>query len=137
RWRARRAGRMLSGQRIDGFRAREANEALGLCLSCEGCTNDCPVSVDMPTLKAEFLSHHYRGRLRPRPAYAFGLIDQAARLASKAPRAANLLAPVAKRAAGVHPQRHLPEFAPMTLRDWYRRRGTHNPTGSNVILWPD
>ena len=63
---------------------RRVDEALDLCLSCKGCTNDCPVNVDMPTLKAEFLSHHYQRRLRPRPAYAFGLIDQAARLASQA-----------------------------------------------------
>src|SRR5439155_20511836 len=115
----------------------EVLEELDLCLSCKGCTKDCPVSVDMPTLKAEFLSHHYKGRLRPRHAYAFGLIDQAARVASKAPAVANFLAPVAKLAAGAHPKRHLPDFAPMTLRDWYRRRGTHNPAGRRVILWAD
>jgi Fe-S oxidoreductase len=25
----------------------------------------------------------------------------------------------------------------MTLRDWYERRGTHNPSGQKVILWAD
>jgi Fe-S oxidoreductase len=50
---------------------------------------------------------------------------------------ANFLAPVGKRLARVHPDRHLPEFAPVTLRDWYRRRGTHNPAGRKGILWPD
>ena len=30
-------------------------DALDLCLACKGCTNDCPVNVDMPTYKAEFL----------------------------------------------------------------------------------
>jgi Fe-S oxidoreductase len=97
----------------------------------------------MPTLKAEFLSHHYEGRLRPRHAYAFGLIDQAARLASKAPGFANVLtqrepfASLAKLAAGAHRDRHLPPFAPLTLREWYARRGTHNPAGQKVILWAD
>ena len=105
--------KMVNGEELDLWRSEEVLEALDLCLSCKGCTKDCPVSVDMPTLKAEFLSHHYEGRLRPRHAYAFGLIDKAARLASKAPGLANLLAPVAKRAAGVHPNRHLPEFAPL------------------------
>jgi Fe-S oxidoreductase len=91
----------------------------------------------MPTLKAEFLSHHYEGRLRPRHAYAFGLIDQAARIASKAPALANLTAPALKHLVGVHPERHLPPFAPLTLQSWYARRGTHNPSGRKVILWPD
>jgi Fe-S oxidoreductase len=44
---------------------------------------------------------------------------------------------VAKLAANVHPDRHLPPFAPLTLQAWYARRGTHNPAGRKVILWPD
>jgi FAD/FMN-containing dehydrogenase/Fe-S oxidoreductase len=137
RGRARMLWEMVNGEELELWRSDEALEALDLCLSCKGCTHDCPVNVDMPTLKAEFLSHHYEGRLRPRHAYAFGLVDQAARLASKAPGVANLLAPVTKRLVGVHPARRLPEFAPTTLRDWYRRRGTHNPGGRKAILWAD
>ena len=30
------------------------------------------MNVDMATYKAEFLSHYYEGRLRPRHAYAMG-----------------------------------------------------------------
>ena len=71
-------------------------DALDLCLSCKGCTNDCPVNVDMPTLKAEYLSHHYAGRLRPRQAYAFGLIDRWARIGSLAPRAGEPVHPGAR-----------------------------------------
>ena len=137
RGRARMLWEMVNGEDLELWRSDEVLEALDLCLSCKGCTKDCPVSVDMPTLKAEFLSHHYKGRLRPRHAYAFGLIDQAARVASKAPAVANFLAPVAKLAAGAHPKRQLPEFAPVTLRDWYRPRGTHNPAGRKVIFWAD
>ena len=40
------------------------------------------MNVDMASYKAEFLSHHYQGRLRPRQAYAMGLIMVWARLAS-------------------------------------------------------
>src|SRR5204863_461757 len=52
RGRARTLWEMLNGEELDGFRSKEVEEALDLCLSCKGCTNDCPVSVDMPTLKA-------------------------------------------------------------------------------------
>src|SRR5204862_33431 len=62
---------------------------LDLCLSCKGCKSDCPVSVDMATYKAEFLSHHYRRRLRPPSAYSMGLIMFWARLAALAPGLAN------------------------------------------------
>jgi FAD/FMN-containing dehydrogenase/Fe-S oxidoreductase len=143
RGRARMLWEMVNGEDLELWRSDEVLDALDLCLSCKGCTNDCPVNVDMPALKAEFLSHHYERRLRPRHAYAFGLIDQAARFASKLPGVANFVtqrepfASLAKLGAGAHPKRHLPPFAPVTLRDWYGARGTHNPGGRKVILWPD
>jgi Fe-S oxidoreductase len=120
-------------------------EALDLCLSCKGCTNDCPVNVDMPTLKAEYLSHHYAHSLRPRHAYVFGLIDRWARLASVAPALANVatqapgLSALAKAAAGVSSQRRLPPFAKTTLQGWFRRRRRPDvrTDAPRVILWPD
>ncbi len=130
---------MLNGEELSLWHDEAVDEALDLCLSCKGCTNDCPVSVDMPTLKAEYLSHRYKGRLRPRPAYAFGLIDQAARVASKVPGIANAVAgtPLFKRAAGIHPQREVPEFARVTLKQWFERRPLRNGGGKRVILWAD
>jgi FAD/FMN-containing dehydrogenase/Fe-S oxidoreductase len=137
RGRARMLWEMLNHGELELWKSDEVLDALDLCLSCKGCTKDCPVSVDMPTLKSEFLSHYYDGKLRPRHAYAFGLVDQAARIASKVPTLTNALAPMTKRLVGVHPKRHLPEFAPLTLQGWYAQRGTHNPVGKKVILWPD
>ncbi|NSC24677.1 FAD-binding protein, partial [Streptomyces albus subsp. chlorinus] len=147
RGRARLLHEMLRGETVkDGWQSKEVADALDLCLACKGCTNDCPVNVDMPTYKAEFLHHHYKSarRWRPRSAYAFGFIDQTARLASLAPEAANLvtrtpgLAHLARFAAGVDRHRPLPAFAPMTLQRWYRERGgTANPGGRPVVLFPD
>jgi FAD/FMN-containing dehydrogenase/Fe-S oxidoreductase len=144
RGRARLLFEMLEGDVItEGWRSTEVRDALDLCLSCKGCTKDCPVSVDMPTYKAEFLHHHWKGRLRPRHAYAMGLIDQAARVASKVPGAANLightppLAQALKLAGGVSQRRGAPTFAPLTLRDWFFERGERNPGGRKVVVWPD
>jgi FAD/FMN-containing dehydrogenase/Fe-S oxidoreductase len=139
RGRARILWEMLNGGELELWRSKEVEEALDLCLSCKGCTNDCPVSVDMPTLKAEFLSRHYRGRLRPRAAYAFGLIDQAARVASKLPEVTNVLgrAPGFKLAAGIHPERQIPQFAPLTLKGWFARRPARDGGGRPVIVWAD
>ncbi|HVX19501.1 MAG TPA: FAD-linked oxidase C-terminal domain-containing protein [Acidimicrobiales bacterium] len=141
---------MLRGDVItDGWRSQEVFDALDLCLACKGCTNDCPVNVDMPTYKAEFLHHHWARRLRPRHAYAFGLIDQAARVGSHAATLYNIaatspLASAIRSAGGVAPERELPKLAHTTLQRWHRRTtrksrsATH--TGGDrpsVVLWPD
>ncbi|AEW99599.1 FAD-binding and (Fe-S)-binding domain-containing protein [Streptantibioticus cattleyicolor] len=147
RGRARLLFEMLRGEVItDGWQSEEVADALDLCLACKGCTSDCPVNVDMPTYKAEFLHHHYKSprRRRPRYAYAFGFIDQGARIASRMPEITNFvthtpgLARIAKLVAGIDRRRPLPSFAPMTLQEWFRRRGgTGNPHGRPVVLFPD
>ncbi len=145
RGRARLLFEMLQGEIVtDGWQSDEVMDALDLCLSCKGCTSDCPVHVDMPTYKAEFLYHRWKGRLRPRHAYAFGLIDQASRVASKQPEVVNFLthtppfSHVAKFLAGMTQEREIPRFAPLTLQQWFRERGgTRNPHGRKVVLFPD
>src|SRR6201993_4425585 len=124
---------MLHGDVIaDGWRDESVKEALDLCLSCKGCKGDCPVNVDMATYKSEFLSHYWEGRFRPRHAYAFGLIDQWARIASIAPGFVNLitqtpvLSTIAKKVAGMPLRREVPAFAPQTFKSWFRKRAPSN-----------
>ncbi|MDP8929391.1 MAG: FAD-binding oxidoreductase [Actinomycetota bacterium] len=136
---------MLRGEAIsDGWRDEAVKESLDLCLACKACKSECPVKVDMATYKAEFLSHYYAGRLRPRAAYAVGLIPYWARLASRAPWLANLVtqAPgvrdLAKKAAGVAPGRTLPRFAAQPFARWHAgRRFPGARDGRPVLLWPD
>ncbi|HEX7182895.1 MAG TPA: FAD-binding and (Fe-S)-binding domain-containing protein [Thermoanaerobaculia bacterium] len=144
RGRARLLFEMLEGDPLTGgWRDEHVKEALDLCLACKACKGECPVEVDMATYKAEFLSHYYAGRLRPRPAYAFGLIYRWARLAAHAPRLVNFfsqtpgLRDLAKRAAGMAPERSIPAFASTTFRAWFARRGPHNESTRRVLLWPD
>ena len=130
RGRARMLFEMLSGDELDGWRDDHVADALDLCLACKACKNECPVNVDMATYKAEFLSHHYARRLRPRTAYAMGLIYWWARLASKMPALVNAVshAPVLSRlvkwAGGVAQERTVPRFARQTLVDWF---AAHEP----------
>jgi len=114
----------------DGWRSEAVKQSLDLCLACKGCKSDCPVSVDVATYKAEFLSHYYQGRVRPVSAYAFGNIDFWARLASNAPGLVNLttqlpfLRDIAKIVARIAPQRSIPAFAPETFKSWFYRTRT-------------
>jgi Fe-S oxidoreductase len=135
---------MFTGQTLkEGWKSEAVKDALDLCLSCKGCKGDCPVNVDMATYKAEFLSHYYEGRIRPRSAYAFGLIDVWANIASHMPGLVNFLtqtpglSALAKVLSGMAPERQIPKFAQMTFKELYRKRGTKNPDGQKVILWPD
>jgi Fe-S oxidoreductase len=119
---------MTQGEVIrDGWRSEEVKHSLDLCLACKGCKSDCPVSVDVATYKAEFLSHYYEGRLRPLSAYAFGNIDFWASLASKVPGLVNLttqlpfLSDIAKVVGGIPAQRRIPAFAPETFKQWFFR----------------
>ena len=135
---------MLQGEPLrDGWRDGSVKEALDLCLACKGCKSECPVNVDMATYKAEFLSHYYEGRVRPRHAYAMGLIHWWARIASRVPRLANFvghapgLSQAFKRLGGIAPQRNLPKFANRTFRAWFIRRRTVNEGSPRVLLWAD
>ncbi|MFL6052691.1 MAG: FAD-binding and (Fe-S)-binding domain-containing protein [Actinoallomurus sp.] len=127
----------------DAWRNEDVKEALDLCLACKGCKGDCPVRVDMATYKAEFLHHHYAGRLRPRQAYALGLINVWARIASRVPGPANaathapIVGRLTKLAAGVAPQRQVPRFAHRTFTSWFASHAPRNPDGRPVLLWPD
>jgi Fe-S oxidoreductase len=137
---------MLKGETIgDGWRSQEVREALDLCLSCKACKTECPVQVDMATYKAEFLSHHYARRLRPRAAWSMGLFPSVARAASKAPRTANflthapLLSRLVKLAAGIASARDVPRFAPRTFVSEFREAAGPAPAedGAPVVLFPD
>jgi Fe-S oxidoreductase len=148
RGRARLLFEMVQGDVVrDGWKSEEVKRALDLCLACKACKSECPVQVDMATYKAEFLHHYYARRLRPRQAYAFGLIHVWARVASRAPRVANLLThgpgvgAFAKWVAGMAQEREVPRFARRTFRRSFVRRNGPPRRGNGaprrVILWPD
>jgi len=141
RGRARVLQELANGSLVDGYRAPELMEALDLCLSCKGCSADCPAGVDMATYKAEVLHQRYRRRLRPASHYALGWLPRWARLASRAPRLANRtmarpgLARLAKRAGGIDQRRPLPQFATQTFRKWFAAQPAS--AGRPVLLWLD
>jgi len=135
---------MTKGEIIqNGWQDERVKDSLDLCLSCKGCKSDCPVGVDVATYKAEFLSHYYTGRPRPRSAYAFANMDVWARLASMAPGLVNLttqlpfLRDLAKLLAGMPQERSIPAFAPQTFRSWFQLRPPRNLGAPPVLLWPD
>lgn len=144
RGRARLLWEMLNGGLIkNGWKSDEVKEALDLCLSCKGCKHDCPVNVDIATYKAEFLSHYYKHRLRPRHAYAFGFIHVWTRLGNILPGLANfvthapILSKLAKWMAGMQQTRTIPVLAKEPFKAWFKNRPLRNLDCPPVVLWPD
>lgn len=127
----------------EGWRSEAVHDALDLCLACKGCKGDCPVKTDVATYKAEFLSHYYRGRLRPRPAYAMGWIHRWARIAGRMPGVANLvfqtpgLKGFAQTLGGIATERRMPRFAAEPFTTWFHRQIPRHPDGPRVLLWAD
>jgi Fe-S oxidoreductase len=139
-----------------GWHDDHVKEAMELCLSCKACKVECPTNVDIATYRAEFLAHYHEERRRPIAAYAYGLIDRWAHLASLAPAIANGLAaaPGVRQLTGrllrMAPSRQLPRFARQSFRRWARGRGVPVTGGRRdrapavaekpdrqVVLWVD
>ena len=151
RGRARLLQEMMAGSLAqDGWRSAEVRDALDLCLSCRACVTDCPTGVDMATYKAEFLDHHYRGRIRPRVHYSLGRLPSWLRLARRVPAGPRLVnaamgfAPTRwafALVAGLAGERRIPRLAARTFVDGFADRAP-DPAAvasdrTRVVLWPD
>jgi FAD/FMN-containing dehydrogenase/Fe-S oxidoreductase len=129
----------LHGEVLDGWRSTEVRESLDLCLACKACKHECPTQVDMASYKAEFLSHHYAGRLRPREAYLFGYLHRWLGLARPFAPLVNALAhapligALGKRLAGIAAARDVPRIA----RRSFRASFSPTPGSRPAVLWAD
>jgi FAD/FMN-containing dehydrogenase/Fe-S oxidoreductase len=109
------------------------HEILDLCLECKACKSECPLSVDMASLKAEFLSHHNAIHGTPWRSRLFGAIRTLNRLGAATAPLSNL--PVPMRLLGLAP-RPRPHFERETLIRWERKR-RRKAGGTPVIFLAD
>lgn len=110
-----------------GQDAATVKEVLDLCLACKGCQTECPSSVDISKLRAEFLHHYYKSHGTPFRTTLIGNFSGQMKLASRLAPLYNLFAgsPLRKtfnRLVGFHPDRSLPEVAGQPLRAWHAKR---------------
>jgi Fe-S oxidoreductase len=114
---------------------------LDLCLGCKACKTECPSSVDMARIKAEYLVHYYKRNGLPLFNRLMGLLPTINELMYKlTPFMApvvnwGLKTPVAKMILakiGVHPKRDLPEYAPETFAKWFSRQNRHKTKAADI-----
>jgi FAD/FMN-containing dehydrogenase/Fe-S oxidoreductase len=144
----------MSAHSKDPLRSAELDAALSNCLSCKGCTPECPSNVNLALLKAEMLyARHQRDGL-PLRERIFSSVDLLGRLGCAMPRLANAivdLAPVRaimEKTLGISAKRSLPHYSTERFDRWFERhsseRRTNNATvidrrysKGKVILWDD
>ncbi|MEU6641528.1 FAD-linked oxidase C-terminal domain-containing protein [Saccharomonospora sp. NPDC046836] len=117
------------------------HEVLDLCLMCKACKTECPLGVDMATLKAEALAHHHDLHGVPLRSRVFGAIRLLNRLGAATAPLSNLpgrLRPLRRamqRHLGITANRPLPRFERRHLGAWFRRRGAAHSAPLGEILF--
>ncbi len=105
------------------------HEILDLCLECKACKVECPLHVDMATLKSEALAHRHEVHGVPLRDRLFGNVRALNRIGSAAAPMSNwpggwgVLRGLFGKATGIDPRRPLPRFQRETLQKWFGRRG--------------
>jgi FAD/FMN-containing dehydrogenase/Fe-S oxidoreductase len=130
----------------DPLKSAELDAALSNCLSCKGCTPECPSNVNLALLKAEMLHARYKRDGLPLRERFFSNVDLLGRIGCIMPWLSNTivdLAPVRgfmEKTLGISAKRSLPHYARERFDRWFaknaKRNGSERSRGK-VILWDD
>ena len=135
---------LTNSSKQNKFDHSELKEVFDLCLSCKGCARECPSSVDVATLKAEFLYQHKKNNPASRRdkllANNTKYIKWASRyykLYNKAIKL-NFTSKLMKSAIGMAEERSIPKLSEITVRNYYKSnfRSKPNPI-KTVYLFVD
>jgi FAD/FMN-containing dehydrogenase/Fe-S oxidoreductase len=120
---------LTQNTKANPFDHPEIATAMDLCISCKGCTAECPSNVDMSTLKAEWQYQYYQTNGIPFRHRFFARIDRYNALGSRFPKLSNFFIGNAmtggwmKKLLGVAAERSLPQISPESWWNWWQRKG--------------
>ncbi|MXV44456.1 FAD-binding protein [Saccharibacter sp. 17.LH.SD] len=93
------------------------------CLACKACASQCPIRVDIPSLRSHFLHDYYHARLRPLRDYLVASLEPLLKIGRLTPGLTNFLMhnPLSRRV-----------LTGVGLVDLPTLRPTHFPTSQHV-----
>jgi Fe-S oxidoreductase len=139
----------------DPLKSAELDAALSNCLSCKGCTPECPSNVNLALLKAEMLHARWRRDGLPLRERILSNVDLLGKLGCVMPRLTNRLLGskwtriAMEKTIGISGRRSLPHYANERFDKWFAKHTVGSalradrtprsgvPTKSPVILWDD
>ena len=123
----------------EALQSEELYASMELCLMCKGCKSECPASVDIGKLKAEFLQHYWDAHGVPLKVGSVGAFARMGRIGTLTPRLSNwfmgnqLTSSLLKRVLGMHQSRDLPRFAQQRVRKWFDGRSETSSEASRSV----
>src|SRR5438034_745793 len=140
----------------DPLKSAELDAALSNCLSCKGCTPECPSNVNLALLKAEMLYARWRRDGLPARERFFSNIDLLGRIGCAMPLFANAIVDLPRvrgfmeKTLGISARRSLPHYARERFDRWFARHCRASVSDAEafhtnalqknrgpVILWDD
>lgn len=119
---------LTHSDKANPFDHEEIKEVMDLCLSCKACKSECPSSVDMAKLKAEFLQGYYDSHGVPFRSRMIGHVDSMTEMMQPIAGLYNLVVgnkftgDIVKNILGFAPNRNIPKIASTTLRKWFQQK---------------
>ena len=136
---------LTNSPKSNPFDHREIYEAMELCLSCKACKSECPSSIDVTKLKAEFLQHYYDDHGVPLRSRLVAHISRINYLGSWFPRLYNFvnqnntLASFTAGMIGFSKKRKFPLLSKIRLEKWLQKHSADRSDFPNgrVYLFND
>ncbi len=118
---------LTNSEETNRFNNKELKEVFDLCISCKGCSSECPSNVDVATLKAEFEYQYQRENGVSLRTKLFAYNNKLNELGRISPGLTNFFfknnvtSGILKSVLGIAKERDLPLLSKQSLRNWCKK----------------
>ena len=137
---------LTNSEKSNKFDHKELKDVFDLCLSCKACASECPSSVDVASLKAEFQYQYQKENGVSLRTKLFAYNNKLNQLGSNLPRLTNFIfsneftSSILKKSLGIAKERSLPCISNKSLSKEFQlsdNKLIKNKIANSVILFND